>query len=253
MSTQESAELLQTLMTTLIVSGILFYAINAFLLSKVFAKTGIEPWKAWVPLYSEWKFFELGGQKPALSLTYLLAGIPLIGLIPIIYSVIAAHQIGLGFGKSKAWAVLYLFLKPVWYGLIGFGSAQYNGSYQGQVNQEEYASQSNERIEDDNSNYNAQPQQQFNSYDQPAQGYQQQSAPIQKPSSPFPVGQPAQPQQYNAPAVPNIQVPRSPQLGSAPLPNTPKREAGFGGFAPPVLPPRFPPLPPTPKRNPPKE
>ena len=46
--------------------GIIAYVIFAFFLSRVFGKMGIEPWKAWVPIYNYWVFLEAGGFAGAL-------------------------------------------------------------------------------------------------------------------------------------------------------------------------------------------
>ena len=37
-----------------IIAFIVSYAVTAFLLSRIFKKADVEPWKAWVPFYNNW-------------------------------------------------------------------------------------------------------------------------------------------------------------------------------------------------------
>jgi hypothetical protein len=103
-----------------------FYALAAWLMSTVFAKMGIEKWKAWVPVYNTYLFFQAGGFNGFLL---FLAFIPFFGGIAVaVIATIAAYRIGKDFGKDGSWAVLYFFLPPVWFGILGLGSAQYHGN-----------------------------------------------------------------------------------------------------------------------------
>jgi hypothetical protein len=104
---------------------LIFYVLNAFLLGKVFEKAGLEQWKAWVPIYSSWKFLELGGQK---GWWILVAFIPFIGQIAAtVFLCIAAYNIGISLGKSGAWVVLYIFLSIIWAGILAFDDSRWNG------------------------------------------------------------------------------------------------------------------------------
>ena len=228
------------------VVGIVFYAITSFLLSKVFSKAGVEPWKAWVPIYNNWIFFELGGQKAGLSILLLF---PIVNIVGAVYGIIAAHKIGLAFGKSTAWTVLYFFCAPVWYALLGFGSAQYNsGRDTTQDNNVPSSNNYNNNIAD-NSNYDSND---YNSQQQAPVQNQWQQAPLstQQNNPTLPPTQLAPPRTFNAPPVVPHAAPTPPQLGTPNQPTTPLPPTGLGGFKPPTLPNRFPPLPPTPRRNP---
>lgn len=94
------------------------YVIYALFLSMIFKKAGEQAWKAWVPVYNQWVFLELGGQKGWLALLSLLGAIPLLGIIPAlvayVYSAIAAYKIGLNLGKEGVFVLLYIFLPLVW-------------------------------------------------------------------------------------------------------------------------------------------
>ena len=100
------------------VIGIVFYAVFAFFLSKVFKKAGVEAWKAWVPVYNSWVFLELGGQKGWLALLSLLSIIPFIGwiggIVTYVFMCIAAYHIGRKLQKEDWFVVLYILVSPVW-------------------------------------------------------------------------------------------------------------------------------------------
>lgn len=98
--------------------GVIAYVVTSFFLGKLFKKAGVEAWKAWVPVYNQWVFLELGGQKGWISLLYLAGVVPLVGFIGVIvaavFSCIAAYRIGLNFGKEGVFVLLYIFLGIVW-------------------------------------------------------------------------------------------------------------------------------------------
>lgn len=102
---------------------IAIYAVTSFLWSKVFAKMGIESWKAWVPVYNSWTFVEAAGFP---GWWVLVAFIPGLNIALIVLLAIAAYRIGLGFGKSGVWVLLYIFLPIVWFAILGFDSSRWN-------------------------------------------------------------------------------------------------------------------------------
>lgn len=135
---------------TIMLMGVVFfisiiaYVINSFLMAKVFTKLNEPAWKAWVPVYNYWIFLEYGGFKGAWSLLSI-AGIivlpfmlvPVVGaMLPFltqfvslaltVLTVIASVNVGKGFGKEPVWCLLFLFLSPVWFGIIGFDRSTYN-------------------------------------------------------------------------------------------------------------------------------
>lgn len=94
------------------------YVVQAIFLGMIFKKAGVESWKAWVPLYNVWVFLELGGQKGWISLLFLLAWVPVLGIIPAIvafvFTCVAAYRIGLNLGKEGVFVLLYIFVTIVW-------------------------------------------------------------------------------------------------------------------------------------------
>ena len=116
---------------TLLVVGVVLLLFYFITLSKIFKKAGIKGWIAWVPYYNIWKFFEMGNLHPALSLLILGNTIPYIGwlfsLASIVLSIIAAYNIGKGFGKKGSFTLLYIFLFIVWQGILAFGKDKWSG------------------------------------------------------------------------------------------------------------------------------
>jgi len=87
---------------------------------RIFTKAGRPGWKALIPFYGKWVFFEILGYNPWLSLTLLIPG------VNIIWAVLTAFRLAKVFGKSDAFAFfgLLLFI-PVGYLILAFGKAQY--------------------------------------------------------------------------------------------------------------------------------
>ncbi|MCL2451463.1 hypothetical protein FWD20_01085 [Candidatus Saccharibacteria bacterium] len=52
----------------IVCGALLLYVLTAFLLARLFRKAGVPTWKAWVPLYNLWKFFQIGGRVGVWSL-----------------------------------------------------------------------------------------------------------------------------------------------------------------------------------------
>jgi hypothetical protein len=114
-----------------IIFGLIVYAVTAFLLSTVFAKAGVEKWKAWVPVYNNWTFLELGGQKGYWALLPILSGIPILGIAASIAAIVflsyAAYNIGSHVNKASAgWVVLFILVSPVWFGIVGLDKEQWD-------------------------------------------------------------------------------------------------------------------------------
>jgi hypothetical protein len=110
---------------------VIFYLYYSFTLSRIFDKMGIEPWKAWVPVYSSYIFLQAGRQAGFWAVISL---IPFFGIFSVIFMTMAAHDINKGFGKGAGYTVLYFFLSPVWLGIFAFGRDEYNddaGAYDG--------------------------------------------------------------------------------------------------------------------------
>lgn len=113
-----SDELVMTIYIVTAIVSLIAYVIGAVLLGMIFKKANVPAWKAWVPVYNNWTFLELGGQRGWLALLSLTIIIPIVGLITLlvlaIYQIIAAYKIGKKFGKEDWFVALYILLPIVW-------------------------------------------------------------------------------------------------------------------------------------------
>ncbi len=107
-----------------LIAFLVIYALFAFILGRIFNKAGEAQWKAWVPVYNSWVFLEIGGQK---GFWAILAFIPLINIVSLVFIIIAAIKIGEHLGKSGAFVLLYVFLPIVWYLWLAFDGSTWQG------------------------------------------------------------------------------------------------------------------------------
>lgn len=96
---------------------IISYAIVAFLLGQIFKKAGQRQWPAWVPIYNNWKLLELGGQS---GFWAILALIPYVGFVTLVFTYIAMYHIGLKLGKAPWFVAIAIFLPLIWLAWLAF-------------------------------------------------------------------------------------------------------------------------------------
>lgn len=101
------------------------YAINAFLLGRIFKKAGVEQWKAWVPVYNSWVMLELGDQKGWWAVLML---VPFVNIVALIFLIIAEYNIGLKFGKEGVFVLLAIFIPIVWLAWLAFDKSTWKGT-----------------------------------------------------------------------------------------------------------------------------
>ena len=104
---------------------VIVYVIGSWLLGKIFKKAGVATWKAWVPVYNNWVLLEIGGQK---GFWILLAFIPVVNIVTIVFYYIALYNIGLKLGKSGAFVLLGIFLPIVWLIWLAFDDSKWLGT-----------------------------------------------------------------------------------------------------------------------------
>jgi hypothetical protein len=177
---------------------IVIYVVIAIFTMKLFKKANQAAWKAWVPYVNTWTFFQLGGFNGALS---LLVFVPFLGsLIVLVMGCIAAYRIGLKLGKSGGWVALYIFLSPIWYGIVGLDSSTWDDS-RSTPSVELTNVPSSSGYEDAAPQYDtgapAATAPPFNPAQQP---------PVQQPIQPQPQYQPQPQPQYQAPTQPPINL-----------------------------------------------
>jgi hypothetical protein len=98
------------------------YVLNGFAFMRLFRKTGVEPWAAWVPVFNYWRVLELGGMPGWISLGSL---IPSGSTVTAVFVAIADYRTGLAFRKTGGYVVLAIFLPFVWAFLLSSDTENY--------------------------------------------------------------------------------------------------------------------------------
>lgn len=88
---------------------------------KTFVKAGQPGWAAIVPIYNVYVMCKIAG-RPWWWLLLLI--IPIVSLV---ISIILMIDIAKSFGKGVAFALGLIFLSPIFFCILGFGSAEYQG------------------------------------------------------------------------------------------------------------------------------
>ncbi len=114
-----------------VVGMIFVLAFAAFIIAsmwKVFVKAGQPGWAAIVPIYNYYVMIKIVG-RPTWWLALFFAGIiPFVGgIISLVAMIIISIDMAKSFGKGAGFGVGLALLSPVFYPILGFGSAQYVG------------------------------------------------------------------------------------------------------------------------------
>ena len=88
---------------------------------KVFTKAGKPSWAAIVPIYNIVVLLEIAG-KPLWWIVLFL-----IPVVNIVMGIIVSIAVARNFGKSDAFGIGLGLLGPIFYPILGFGSAEYQG------------------------------------------------------------------------------------------------------------------------------
>lgn len=112
-----------------LVAFVALYVWLALALSAVFRKSGVEAWKAWVPVLNLVVLLQLGGLSGWWLLLLLVPGLGILAVWVLV--VIACHRVGAAFGYGPGMTVLAALLLPVWATVIGFGSSRWVGAETG--------------------------------------------------------------------------------------------------------------------------
>ncbi len=95
---------------------------------KIFKKAGEEGWKSLIPIYNLVILYKIIGISPWLILLYLTVGIPFVGfIVAIVLTIYQANSLAKAFGKDIGYTIGLIFLSPIFYMILGLGSAQYVG------------------------------------------------------------------------------------------------------------------------------
>lgn len=88
---------------------------------KVFTKAGKAGWMVLIPIVNVYVLLKIAG-RPGWWLILLI--IPLVNLI---ISILVSMDIAKSFGKGAGFGLGLAFLGPIFYPILGFGSATYRG------------------------------------------------------------------------------------------------------------------------------
>jgi len=101
---------------------------------KTFSKAGQPGWAAIIPIYNLVVLFRVAGQSGWLALTFLLNFIPVIGGLAWLGIVIWNHvNVSKRFGHGVGFALGLVFLAPIFWLILGFGSSKYVGDQAAQA------------------------------------------------------------------------------------------------------------------------
>jgi len=89
----------------------------------VFKKAGRPGWAAIVPIYNEWVLLEMGGQPGWWA---LVAFIPFVGIVAVVFVIMALVEIAKRFGKSPWFALLLILLPIIGWPILAFDKSTYS-------------------------------------------------------------------------------------------------------------------------------
>lgn len=107
-----------------IIFTLVIYAVYAWLLGRVFKKAGVPQWAAWVPIYSNWKLLEIGGQQ---GFWAVLSLIPIVNIVSLVFTYIAMYYVGKKLGKEDWFVLLAIFVPIVWLIWLAFDDSKWQG------------------------------------------------------------------------------------------------------------------------------
>ncbi len=92
---------------------------------RVFTKAGKPGWWAIIPIVNTFVLCKIGGKPGWWILLFLIP------IANIVFLVLVYHGVSKAFGKSGAFTVGLIFLSFIFFPILGFGKARYQGNYGG--------------------------------------------------------------------------------------------------------------------------
>jgi hypothetical protein len=89
---------------------------------KVFTKAGHPGWASIIPIYNLYILLKIAGRPGWWLLLFI---IPIVGFV---IAIIVAIDVAKSFGKGTGFGVGLAFLSPIFYPILGFGDAVYQGA-----------------------------------------------------------------------------------------------------------------------------
>ena len=94
-----------------LIVGLALFFWYAAALSRVFARRGVEPWRAWVPVLNEAEILRLGG-LPAWTVVFFF--IPIVNIYAVVLHATAAYRVSRTFRRGGGATALAVLVPPVW-------------------------------------------------------------------------------------------------------------------------------------------
>lgn len=123
--------------TGVIVIWLLFVILIIASMWKVFTKAGRQGWEAIIPIYNAYVLLKIAG-KPGWWL--LLYFIPLVNIIFLIWTY---NMVSKSFGKDEGFTIGLVLLGIIFWPILGFGPAIYQGPYGDRAAYEAYQGKHN--------------------------------------------------------------------------------------------------------------
>ena len=132
----EGLELFNGIMIAYMIICIAIVVVAAIGMWKVFTKAGEKGWKSIIPVYN-YTLCKIIGVNPwwilIVFLSSIVTFIPIIGVLAamavVIYlNILVAKSTANAFGKDTGFAIGLYFLSPIFYCILGFGKAKYEGA-----------------------------------------------------------------------------------------------------------------------------
>lgn len=129
---------------TSISTGVLLWIIGIIAYWKLFTKAGEAGWKAIIPVYSEFKLYDLTWKGYMLWILVALAVVSallltltsnmflavigvILNIIGMIISIIAKVKLSKAYGHGVGFAIGLIFFFPIFILILGFGKSEYVG------------------------------------------------------------------------------------------------------------------------------
>ncbi|QYM77035.1 DUF5684 domain-containing protein [Leucobacter luti] len=106
--------------------ALVFYVWYLWALSKLFPYLGLPAAHGWIPIWNEWQLIRRAGLP---GWTVLLALVPGLGIVTLVFRIMAIHRLNTEFGKTASYTILGVFLPPIWAMLLA--SHISDGAYAG--------------------------------------------------------------------------------------------------------------------------
>lgn len=112
MSNNMSVFIVISIIWSLIGLGLLVWYLWA--MARLFPKLGLNSWEGWIPVWNQWRLIDRAG----LPGWVVLLGFVGLGVVPLVFLIIAMHRVNAEAGLGAGYTVLGVFIPPLWATLL---------------------------------------------------------------------------------------------------------------------------------------